>query len=241
MRGAAERCHRVASSLIPRSRLSRVSLEPIGVTAAITPWNLPVAMITRKAGAALAAGYPMIVKLTPETPLSALAVARLAEAGVRCCVLQAFVGNPIELSQPLLRDTRVRALYFTGSTEVSRWPLEGRAAQETMGANIGSRRVDRWLICSFEGQENLCQTLCAGHASADRHAQTCDRWRSLVRIFCVKPENNVEKNPSNMNASESYKITVTMGASVRGSCRPSLRQCQRPSCSRFCLRHFEGI
>ncbi|WP_376707483.1 NAD-dependent succinate-semialdehyde dehydrogenase [Bradyrhizobium canariense] len=108
--------------------LLHVRMQPIGVAAAITPWNFPVAMITRKAGAALAAGCPIIVKPAPETPLSALAIARLAEqAGLPAGVFQVLVGNPIELSTPLLHDTRVRALSFTGSTEVGRHLLEGAA------------------------------------------------------------------------------------------------------------------
>ncbi|WFU68267.1 NAD-dependent succinate-semialdehyde dehydrogenase [Bradyrhizobium brasilense] len=106
----------------------QVRMQPIGVAAAITPWNFPVAMIARKAGAAMAAGCPVIVKPAPETPLSALALARLAEeAGVPRGVFQVLVGDSIELSAPLLRDTRVRALSFTGSTEVGRLLLEGAA------------------------------------------------------------------------------------------------------------------
>lgn len=106
----------------------QVRMQPVGVAAAITPWNFPVAMITRKAAAALAAGCPAIVKPAPETPLSALALARLAEeAGVPRGVFQVVVGNPVELSAPLLRDARVRALSFTGSTEVGRLLLEGAA------------------------------------------------------------------------------------------------------------------
>ncbi|MCP3441176.1 NAD-dependent succinate-semialdehyde dehydrogenase [Bradyrhizobium sp. CCGUVB14] len=108
--------------------LLHVRMQPIGIAAAITPWNFPVAMITRKAGAALAAGCPIIVKPAPETPLSALAIARLAEqAGLPPGVFQVLVGNPIELSTPLLRDPRIRALSFTGSTEVGRLLLEGAA------------------------------------------------------------------------------------------------------------------
>ncbi|MCK1315917.1 NAD-dependent succinate-semialdehyde dehydrogenase [Bradyrhizobium sp. 23] len=108
--------------------LLQVRMQPIGVTAAITPWNFPVAMITRKAGAALAAGCPMIVKPAVETPLSALAVARLAEqAGVPRGVFQMLVGDPVELSASLLRDPRVRALSFTGSTQVGRLLLQGAA------------------------------------------------------------------------------------------------------------------
>jgi len=106
----------------------QVRMQPVGVAVAITPWNFPIAMITRKAGAALAAGCPVIVKPAPETPLSALALARLAEeAGIPRGVFQVLVGNPIELSAPLLRDARVRALSFTGSTEVGRLLLEGAA------------------------------------------------------------------------------------------------------------------
>lgn len=108
--------------------LLQVRMQPIGVAAAITPWNFPVAMITRKAGCALAAGCPVIVKPAPETPLSALAVARLAEeAGVPRGVFQVVTGNPIALSTPLLRDPRIRALSFTGSTEVGRLLLKGAA------------------------------------------------------------------------------------------------------------------
>ncbi|MFK4529218.1 aspartate-semialdehyde dehydrogenase [Bradyrhizobium japonicum] len=108
--------------------LLHVRMQPIGVAAAITPWNFPIAMITRKAGAALAAGCPIIVKPAAETPLSALAVARLAEeAGVPPGVFQVLVGDPIELSTPLLRDSRIRALSFTGSSQVGRLLLEGAA------------------------------------------------------------------------------------------------------------------
>ncbi|WP_422110115.1 NAD-dependent succinate-semialdehyde dehydrogenase [Bradyrhizobium elkanii] len=123
---------RAYGETIPSHKLGsllQVRMHPVGVAAAITPWNFPVAMITRKAGAALAAGCPIIVKPAPETPLSALAVARLAEeAGIPRGVFQVLVGDPIELSTPLVRDTRIRALSFTGSTEVGRVLLEGAAA-----------------------------------------------------------------------------------------------------------------
>lgn len=122
---------RAYGEMIPSHKdgtLLQVRMQPIGVAAAITPWNFPVAMITRKAGAALAAGCPIIVKPAPETPLSALAIARLAEeAGVPPGVLQVLVGDPVELSAPLLSDARVRALSFTGSTQVGRLLLEGAA------------------------------------------------------------------------------------------------------------------
>ncbi|WP_026358355.1 NAD-dependent succinate-semialdehyde dehydrogenase [Aureimonas ureilytica] len=109
------------------SRLS-VQMQPVGVTVAITPWNFPSAMITRKAGAALAAGCPMIVKPAPETPLSALALAKLAaEAGVPDGVFQVVTGDAPPLSRRLLEHADVRAFSFTGSTEVGRLLLRQSA------------------------------------------------------------------------------------------------------------------
>lgn len=122
-------------SHIPGSRLS-VQMQPVGVTAAITPWNFPSAMITRKAGAALAAGCAMIVKPAPETPLSALALARLAlEAGIPGGVFQVVTGEPVALARRLLDLPEVRAFSFTGSTEVGRALLE-RSARTVKKASL---------------------------------------------------------------------------------------------------------
>ena len=110
----------IIPSHLPDSRLL-VQMQPIGVAAAITPWNFPCAMITRKAGAALAAGSVMLVKPSPETPLSALALAKLAqEAGVPAGVFQVLTGEAIPLASHLLAHKEVRAFSFTGSTEVGR-------------------------------------------------------------------------------------------------------------------------
>jgi succinate-semialdehyde dehydrogenase/glutarate-semialdehyde dehydrogenase/aspartate-semialdehyde dehydrogenase len=115
-------------SHLPGSRVS-VQMQPLGVTVAITPWNFPAAMITRKAGAALAAGCTMIVKPAPETPLSALALAKLAEeAGVPAGVFQVLTGEAAPLARRLLENTEVRAFSFTGSTEVGRTLLTQSAA-----------------------------------------------------------------------------------------------------------------
>jgi aspartate-semialdehyde dehydrogenase len=115
-------------SHLPGSRLS-VQMQPLGVTVAITPWNFPSAMITRKAGAALAAGCTMIVKPAPETPLSALALAKLAqEAGMPAGVFQVLTGEAAPLARRLLEHTDVRAFSFTGSTEVGRILLTQSAA-----------------------------------------------------------------------------------------------------------------
>lgn len=115
-------------SHLAHSRLS-VQMQPLGVTVAITPWNFPAAMITRKAGAALAAGCTMIVKPAPETPLSALALAKLAqEAGMPDGVFQVITGEAAPLARHLLEHPDVRGFSFTGSTEVGRILLTQSAA-----------------------------------------------------------------------------------------------------------------
>ncbi len=94
---------------------------PVGIVAAATPWNFPLAMLTRKAGAALAAGCPIVVHPAEETPLSALALAELAErAGVPADVMGVVTGAPEPIVGTWCADRRVSALSFTGSTEIGR-------------------------------------------------------------------------------------------------------------------------
>ncbi|UCV22519.1 NAD-dependent succinate-semialdehyde dehydrogenase [Ferribacterium limneticum] len=95
--------------------------QPIGVCAAITPWNFPFAMITRKVAPALAAGCPVVIKPAEATPLSALALAVLAEqAGFPAGVLNVVTGKPAEIGGELCANPIVRKLSFTGSTAVGR-------------------------------------------------------------------------------------------------------------------------
>jgi succinate-semialdehyde dehydrogenase/glutarate-semialdehyde dehydrogenase len=95
--------------------------EPIGVCAAITPWNFPAAMITRKAGPALAAGCTMVVKPATATPFSALALAELArQAGIPAGVFNVVTGSASEIGNELSSNPIVRKLTFTGSTEIGK-------------------------------------------------------------------------------------------------------------------------
>jgi aspartate-semialdehyde dehydrogenase len=108
------------ASHLPNRKMS-VQHEPLGVVAAVTPWNFPSAMITRKAAAALAAGCTVINVPSPETPFSAIALAELAEqAGIPPGVFSVLTGPPDVLVGELCRDPRVRGLSFTGSTEVGK-------------------------------------------------------------------------------------------------------------------------
>ena len=124
LRWYAEEARRVDGEIIPAPKASQRILvwhEPVGVTAAITPWNFPAAMITRKVAPALAAGCTMILKPAPETPLTALALAALAEeAGVPAGVFNVVTGDAAAIGGALMDSTVVRKLSFTGSTPVGR-------------------------------------------------------------------------------------------------------------------------
>ncbi len=120
----AEEGKRVYGDVIPSPLPGRrlvVSKEPVGVVASITPWNFPAAMITRKCAPALAAGCPVVIKPAEDTPLSALALAVLAErAGLPAGVLNVVTGDAATIGGELTANPTVRKLSFTGSTEVGR-------------------------------------------------------------------------------------------------------------------------
>jgi succinate-semialdehyde dehydrogenase/glutarate-semialdehyde dehydrogenase len=120
----AEEARRVYGEVIPSPLADRrliVIKQPVGVCAAITPWNFPAAMITRKAAPALAAGCTMVVKPAEQTPLSALALAWLGQqAGIPPGVLNIVTGEPVAIGGELTSNPKVLKLSFTGSTEVGR-------------------------------------------------------------------------------------------------------------------------
>ncbi|PKG34672.1 NAD-dependent succinate-semialdehyde dehydrogenase [Psychrobacter sp. Sarcosine-3u-12] len=124
IRWFAEEGKRVYGDVIPanQSQLRHVVLkQPVGVCAAITPWNFPAAMITRKAAPALASGCSIIIKPATETPFSALALGVLAEqAGIPAGVIQVVTGKSSVIGEILTGDARIQKLSFTGSTEVGR-------------------------------------------------------------------------------------------------------------------------
>ena len=136
-----------------------VRREPLGVVGIATPWNFPCAMLTRKAAAALAAGCTVVAHPSSQTPLSALALAELAErAGIPAGVLNIVTGDPEPIVGRICADKRVRAVSFTGSTEIGRLIAERcaptikrlaagarrpRAADRLRRCRSGPRRVDR--------------------------------------------------------------------------------------------------
>jgi succinate-semialdehyde dehydrogenase/glutarate-semialdehyde dehydrogenase len=120
----SEEGRRVYGDTIPTKQADRRNIvlkQPVGVCAAITPWNFPAAMLTRKAGPALASGCTMVVKPAEQTPYSALALAVLGqEAGIPAGVLSILTGKGSEIGPVLTASPTVRKLSFTGSTEVGR-------------------------------------------------------------------------------------------------------------------------
>lgn len=121
----AEETKRMAGETLPGHGVDKrilVFREPIGVVAAVTPWNFPLAMITRKCAPALAAGCTVVIKPAEATPLTALAVARLAElAGLPAGVINVVTASqPAPIGEVLTTDPRVRKFSFTGSTPVGK-------------------------------------------------------------------------------------------------------------------------
>ena len=127
----AEEAKRVYGDTIPGHQPDKrivVLKEPVGVCAAITPWNFPNAMITRKAGPALAAGCTMVVKPATATPFSALALAELAErAGVPKGVFSVLTGSAKGIGGEMTSNPLVRKITFTGSTEIGKVLMEQSA------------------------------------------------------------------------------------------------------------------
>jgi len=190
--------------------------EPVGVTAAITPWNFPSAMLTRKAGAALAAGCTMVARPASETPFSALALGVLAErAGLPEGVLQVFTGSGRAFAKALMDSDVVRAISFTGSTEVGRLLLEqaGRTVKR-MSMELGGHApflafddadleaaVDGAIAAKFQTTGQDC--LAANRIFVQRaiYEAFCARFAEKTRALKVGPglDESVEQGPL-MNA-----------------------------------------
>lgn len=130
----AEEASRVYGEWIPSSHKNKRFLvvpQPIGVVGAITPWNFPASMITRKLGPALAAGCTVVLKPAPETPLSAIEIVKIFEkAGLPKGVLNLVTGDAVGIGEALLSSKTVRMITFTGSTAVGKYLM--RESSHTM-------------------------------------------------------------------------------------------------------------
>jgi succinate-semialdehyde dehydrogenase/glutarate-semialdehyde dehydrogenase len=127
----AEEGKRIYGETIPSSHTNKrilVQKQPVGVIAAITPWNFPAAMITRKVAPALAAGCTAVVKPATQTPLTAIKLVELADAaGIPKGVFNVVTGDSKAIGESWLQDGRVRKITFTGSTEIGKLLMKGAA------------------------------------------------------------------------------------------------------------------
>lgn len=128
----AEEGKRIYGETIPGSSSRQriiVTKQPVGVVAAITPWNFPASMITRKVAPALAAGCTVVIKPSGETPFTAIKLVELADqAGIPAGVINIVTGSSSDISGVWQEDSRVRKLSFTGSTEVGKQLMAGASA-----------------------------------------------------------------------------------------------------------------
>ena len=201
----AEEAKRVYGETIPAplpGQRITVLRQPVGVTAAITPWNFPAAMITRKAAPALAAGCTMIVRPADLTPLTAFALAELAQrAGVPAGVLQVLTGPSRVIGAVLTGSPAVRKLSFTGSTEVGR-ALMAQCAPgiKRMSLELGGNApfivfddadleaaVEGALFAKFRNAGQTC--VCANRILVQRgiHDAFCARLAERVAALPVGP------------------------------------------------------
>jgi len=199
----AEQAKRIDGDVIPSPNPDQrlvVTKEPVGVCAAITPWNFPAAMITRKAAPALAAGCTIVIKPANETPLSAFALAALAEqAGIPPGVVNVVTGKSREIGAEMTSSPLVKKLTFTGSTEVGR--LLMRQCSDTvkkMSLELGGnapfivfddadldRAVEGALQSKYRnaGQTCVCANRFFVHDSV--YDEFCRRFAARVAAFKV--------------------------------------------------------
>ncbi|RQS68419.1 NAD-dependent succinate-semialdehyde dehydrogenase [Burkholderia sp. Bp8963] len=199
----AEQAKRIDGDVIPSPNPDQrlvVTKEPVGVCAAITPWNFPAAMITRKAAPALAAGCTIVIKPANETPLSAFALAALAEqAGIPAGVVNVVTGKSREIGAEMTSSPLVKKLTFTGSTEVGR--LLMRQCSDTvkkMSLELGGnapfivfddadldKAVEGALLSKYRnaGQTCVCANRFFVHDSV--YDEFCRRFAARVAAFNV--------------------------------------------------------
>lgn len=193
IRWFAEEARRVYGETIPAAKANQrivVTKQPVGVVGAITPWNFPAAMITRKAGAALAAGCTIVVKPASQTPFSATALALLAErAGIPRGVFNVVPGSASDIAQAMTQSPKVRKITFTGSTEVGR-KLMAQAAEHVQKISLELGGNAPFIV--FEDADLDAAVEGAMAAKFRNAGQTCictNRFlvqSSVINAFCEK-------------------------------------------------------
>ncbi|WP_022724104.1 NAD-dependent succinate-semialdehyde dehydrogenase [Rhodopseudomonas sp. B29] len=204
----AEEARRVYGETIPSHRAdarTMVIRQPVGVVAAITPWNFPAAMITRKVAPALAAGCTVVIKPAPETPLTALALGVLAQrAGFPPGVLNIITGDAPAIGRAWTESPTVRAISFTGSTEVGKILMRQAASTvKKVGLELGGNAPfivfdDADLDAAVEGVitskfRNMGQTcVCANRIYAQDGIYDAFVEKLTAKVATLKVGNGVD-------------------------------------------------
>ncbi|QGZ66709.1 NAD-dependent succinate-semialdehyde dehydrogenase [Paraburkholderia acidisoli] len=230
----AEQAKRVDGDVIPGTHPDQrllVTREPIGVCAAITPWNFPSAMITRKVAPALAAGCTIVVKPANETPLSALALAALAQqAGIPAGVVNVVTGKSREIGLEMTSNPLVKKLTFTGSTEVGR--LLMRQCSDTVkkvSLELGGNAPfivfdDADLDAALEG------ALLSKYRNAGQTCVCANRFYvhdSLYAAFCERFAARVAA----LQVGDGFAAGVNIGPLINGAARAKVDQLVRDALS----------
>ncbi|WP_169392034.1 MULTISPECIES: NAD-dependent succinate-semialdehyde dehydrogenase [Psychrobacter] len=199
----AEEGKRIYGDVIPTTNKNQrfiITKEPLGVVAAITPWNFPLAMITRKAAPALAAGCPIVIKPANETPYCALAIAKLAEqAGVPAGVINVITGDSATIGDVLTSSEKVKKLTFTGSTPIGRL-LMGKCAATIkkvaleLGGNAPlivfddanlDKAVEGALMAKFRNGGQTCVCVNRIYVHEDVYQAFTDKFIAAVKTLKV--------------------------------------------------------
>ena len=204
----AEEARRIYGDTIPATSGDKRILaikQPVGTTAAITPWNFPTAMLTRKAGPALAAGCSMVVKPATQTPFSALAFAELAErAGIPKGLLSVLTGSASQIGGEMTRNPLIRKLTFTGSTEVGRTLMRQSADTiKKLSLELGGNApfivfddadidaaVDGAMISKYRNTGQTC--VCANRLYVQRGVLQAFTDKLVARVKALKVGNGLE-------------------------------------------------
>lgn len=189
----AEEAKRIHGDIYPVDRSQHMYLgvkEPIGVVAAITPWNFPYAMVTRKAAPALAAGCTIVLKPSEETPLSALALAKLAEeAGMPAGVFNVVTGYPKAIGEELTSNSLVRKVSFTGSTAIGKL-LYSQCASTVKKMSLELGGNGPLIVCEDADLDLAVTGLIAGKTrNTGQACTTINRTylhRSIAEEFTIK-------------------------------------------------------
>ena len=205
----AEEARRVYGDIVPghqRDKRILIMKQPIGVVAAITPWNFPNAMITRKAGPALAAGCAMVLKPASQTPFSAIALAVLAErAGLPAGLFSVLTGSAAEIGAEMTSNPTVRKVTFTGSTEIgSQLMVQSAPTIKKLGLELGGNApfivfddadldaaIEGALIAKFRNNGQTC--VCANRLYVQAGVYDAFAEKLAVAVARLKTGNGFEE------------------------------------------------